>query len=726
MALKENGSTVDVWDAWSQRDAPRYHAGECQRKWTGFHGSPNPVTAGTVVQMAKERGWKSYNQETFDWNDEIGIDEPPRVLDQNWIERQEIRPPTESEWNPVDQICTYIQTLFKDSDRVGYVMESWKDESGKVHPGNAGRWDRTAGELIAALKMCGGDIGAIMGDVSKDENGISMGAWIRFNPLDGNGAKNENITDFRYALVESDSIDTGKQLSIIKELELPVAALVHSGGKSIHAIVRIDAASYTEYKKRVNYLYDCCQKNGLKIDTQNRNPSRLSRLPGIERNGNKQFLIETDIGKANWDEWKEWIEGLNDDLPELQNLSEVWSDMPPLTPALIDGVLRKGHKMLVSGPSKAGKSYALIELAIAIAEGRPWLNFLCSRGKVLYINLELDEASCMHRFKDVYEAHKWEPLHLKDLDIWNLRGKAKPMNALALPLIRRARKNEYAAVIIDPIYKVITGDENAADKMAEFCNYFDKVCTELNCAVIYCHHHSKGAQGGKRSMDRASGSGVFARDPDALLDLLELHVSDELTNNAVNEAICKEVQSELEAAGKLDKVPIPELNAGTSIMERARNLIPSRYPDLEKRCKAIQIKLEQRTAFRIESTLREFPPFKPLNIWFDHPIHVVDTTGVLEDARPEVADIPNRFDNRGNLNRRKTAAELEQEKTETIQNTFDMLTAATSSQKARNSIPATELAKSTGMSVKTLIKYLDKVEGLSISSKTEKGIVFRN
>ena len=33
---------------------------------------------------------------------------------------------------------------------------------------------------------------------------------------------------------------------------------------------------------------------------------------------------------------------------------------------------------------------------------------------------------------------------------------------------------------------------------------------------------SKGAQGGKKAMDRASGSGVFARDPDAQLDVIEL------------------------------------------------------------------------------------------------------------------------------------------------------------------------------------------------------------
>lgn len=31
-----------------------------------------------------------------------------------------------------------------------------------------------------------------------------------------------------------------------------------------------------QYKERVNYLYDMCLKNGLEVDRQNKNPSRLS------------------------------------------------------------------------------------------------------------------------------------------------------------------------------------------------------------------------------------------------------------------------------------------------------------------------------------------------------------------------------------------------------------------------------------------------------------------
>ena len=311
--------------------------------------------------------------------------------------------------------------------------------------------------------------------------------------------------------------------------------------------MRVDAADYNEYRKRVDYLYEVCQKNGIDVDTQNRNPSRLSRMPGVQRGEKKQFIVDTNLGKASWNEWYEWIEGVNDDLPEPEGLECVWDNLPELSPCLIEGILRKGHKMLIAGPSKAGKSFLQIELCIAIAEGKKWLQWHCAQGRVMYVNLELDRASCLHRFKDVYAAMGIVPNNLQNIDIWNLRGKSVPMDKLAPKLIRRAAKKDYVAIIIDPIYKVITGDENSADQMANFCNQFDKVCTELGCAVIYCHHHSKGSQGGKKSMDRASGSGVFARDPDALLDLTELEPTEALMKQEENKAICAACKAYLDA-----------------------------------------------------------------------------------------------------------------------------------------------------------------------------------
>jgi RecA-family ATPase len=202
----------------------------------------------------------------------------------------------------------------------------------------------------------------------------------------------------------------------------------------------------------------------------------------------------------------------------------VWEGLPDLAPAIIEDVLRQGHKMLVAGGSKASKSFALIELAVAIAEGKCWMGWPCKQGRVLYVNLEVDEASCYHRFDAVRKAYGIEQLHAENLQILNMRGTAVSMDLFARWI---SREDPPVAIIIDPIYKVMAGDENSAQDVRQFTNDLDSIIARLGCAVIYCHHHSKGAQGQKASMDRASGSGVFARDADAILDLIELETGDE-------------------------------------------------------------------------------------------------------------------------------------------------------------------------------------------------------
>lgn len=630
MALKHEGYSASDWENWSRRDSSRYHAGECLRKWETFRGNGNPVTGGTIVQMAMEYGWVPETGHEFDWDDAISYDGDHAVVDPNWIESREVHEPVN--WNPVSQLIQYLETLFEAGENVGYVSRSWKNEKEKYVPQDKGNYDRTAGQLIEALSQCGGDIGAVIGDYNPEG-----GAWVRFNPLDGKGVRNENVTDFRYALVESDGMEIDKQNAILRQLELPIACLVHSGKKSLHAIVRVDAADYNEYRKRVDYLYDVCQKNGIKVDTQNRNPSRLSRMPGVIRDGKKQFLVDTNIGKATWNEWYEWIESINDDLPEPEGLESVWENLPDLSPCLIEDILRQGHKMLIAGPSKAGKSFLQIELCIAIAEGKKWLQWQCSKGRVLYVNLELDRASCLHRFKDVYMALGIRPENLKNIDIWNLRGKSVPMDKLAPKLIRRASKKNYIAVIIDPIYKVITGDENSADQMANFCNQFDLVCTELGCAVIYCHHHSKGSQGAKKSMDRASGSGVFARDPDALLDLIELEVTDALLKQEENKAVCEACRQYLDAHYEWEEeLSQDDLCSSAQMLEYCRKHLDKwQMKALERQIEVARIRTRARTAWRIEGTLREFPKFAPVNLWFDYPMHRLDQVGSLQDIQPE-------------------------------------------------------------------------------------------
>ena len=559
MALKEEGLPCSVWDEWSRNDS-RYHAGECERKWESFQGTATPIRGGTIIQMAKDRGWTPYGEDgCLGWNDTIEYDGDGDGYfgDMDY-----------DTWDAAGDLVKYLETVFDADDKVGYVTNDvWQDSNGRWVPGK-GAYDRTAAELIASIRRHPNDVGATMGD-SKPQ----VGAWIRFNPVDGDGVKNENVTKFRYALVESDTLPVSEQDALYRKFELPIAALVHSGGKSLHAIVHIDAANYQEYRKRVEFLYDFLEKNGLPVDKQNRNPSRLSRMPGVMRNGNRQYLVATNIGRKSWVDWMDYVEGVEDELPDFEYLGEVLKNPPELPEPLIDGILRRGHKMLISGSSKAGKSFLLMELCIALAEGREWLGFPCKKSKVLYVNLEIDPASCVNRFQTIYKALGIEPKHMDDIMLWNLRGNAVPLDKLVPKLIRRVKNRHLDAIVIDPIYKVIMGDENNASEMGAFCNQFDKICAATGCSTIYCHHHSKGGQGMKRAMDRASGSGVFARDPDAQLDMIQLELDDDTENN------------------------VRDGNA---------------------------------TAWRLESSLREFKNITPVNFWFEYPIHRVDSKGFLK------------------------------------------------------------------------------------------------
>lgn len=590
MGLKDAGESCDVWDSWSQGDS-RYRPGDCEKRWSGFKSSG--ITKGTIIKRAIDAGYKPESDYVEDvalaWDSEIEYDGNAAKT-----------------YTGADELIRYLKAVFKPDEHVNYVTDSYQNDD-KYIPSRKGPSDRTAQELIESIQKNDGDIGAALGDWDP-----AAGAWIRINPVDGNGVNNDNITAFRYALIESDEVPTDQQLKWIYDHKLPCAAIVNSGGKSIHAIVHIDAKDKDEYDERVRWLHKICTDLGFPVDRNNKNPARLSRLPGIDRNGRHQGLIDTNVFYKSFEDWKDYIQnGLDDaELPEIEELSAVWDNMPELSPELIYGVLRKGHKMLLSGPSKAGKSYALIELAIAIAEGDKWMNFKCERGRVLYLNLEIDSASFWNRVKNVYQESGTEPEHLDNLDVWNLRGKAAPMRNLAPKIIRRCAHKGYSAIILDPLYKVQDGDENSAGDISKFTNEFDRIVSELGCSLIYCHHHSKGAQGNKRSYDRSSGSGVFARDPDAILDMIELG---------------NETYRDKEGFGDF-------------------------------------------TAWRLEGTLREFKAFNPVNVFFRFPVHELDDNGYLDEAKPREADGIDKA-----RKSRKTPEENKADRFQTLDNSFDLV-----------------------------------------------------
>lgn len=71
---------------------------------------------------------------------------------------------------------------------------------------------------------------------------------------------------------------------------------------------------------------------------------------------------------------------------------------------VIEGILLETHKMLLTGPSKAGKTWCLINLAVSVATGGWWIDFRCAQRKVLYVDLETDPRTLQKRVSRVAEA----------------------------------------------------------------------------------------------------------------------------------------------------------------------------------------------------------------------------------------------------------------------------------------------------------------------------------
>ena len=209
--------------------------------------------------------------------------------------------------------------------------------------------------------------------------------------------------------------------------------------------------------------------------------------------------------------------------PEFVDLLHVManaSDPSTLPPVLIEGVLHKGCKMILSGSSKAGKTLGLMHLGIAAANGIPWMGHNINRQcKVVYLDFELKQRLAEERIKEIINSQGNEYFPTKNFMYCGLRGQKRSLEDLALH-IQAIKDFEPDMVIVDPFYKLGGEyDENDAGSVGLVLDKMETFSERLDCAFVYAHHFSKGNKAETDHIDRASGSGVFARDPDAILTL---------------------------------------------------------------------------------------------------------------------------------------------------------------------------------------------------------------
>jgi archaellum biogenesis ATPase FlaH len=219
--------------------------------------------------------------------------------------------------------------------------------------------------------------------------------------------------------------------------------------------------------------------------------------------------------------------------PKFLSLSQMMShNNDPMPKQVIEGILHKGSKMIISGSSKAGKTLSLLHLGLAAANGSTWLGHRTATSKVIYLDFELKKRIASRRIAEMVNANPQYNPNSPNFLYCSLRGQSRTLEDL-VHHIEDLENYQPDLVIVDPFYKLATGaDENDAGAIGEIVNRMEKFSERLDCSFVYAHHFSKGNKSDTDHIDRASGSGVFARDPDAILTLTPHEEEDHLVLEA--------------------------------------------------------------------------------------------------------------------------------------------------------------------------------------------------
>lgn len=271
------------------------------------------------------------------------------------------------------------------------------------------------------------------------------------------------------------------------------------------------------------------------------------------------------------------------------------AEEPPPTDPIFENVVDKRQRFAVIGGTKRRKSFILAMMAILSATGRDGIGLFPVKPRItLLVQFEIEERYMWRRIRKLCRKMGVSIADLGGrLHIVNLRDQLDDENfeEAALQIIAENMKSVQAEVLfVDPIYVLITGEENETSGMRRLLRRLGTTCRENNeSALIYSHHDKKSGHYDQELSNRGSGTGLTARDYDGAM-FLSPHESgdDDLTvieflvrHSAPREPYCLRWEWTEDAHGFViaDEAPVKATKAQkprvelSNYIEKARSII---------------------------------------------------------------------------------------------------------------------------------------------------------
>lgn len=194
---------------------------------------------------------------------------------------------------------------------------------------------------------------------------------------------------------------------------------------------------------------------------------------------------------------------------------------------LIHGILDRTEKMMIAAPQKGGKSFLILNLAVAISTGGEWLGHECECGNVFICNLENDINKVYDRLEEICERRSVSK-EIIDRHIKVTAFRFTPtVTELVNELVSNIEPGMYSAIIIDSAYNILGGRESQAEDATLFMNEMDRLALSLQASVIICHHTKKATEHYLNEYDRVAGSNIFTRKVDTLMVITKVYDKDD-------------------------------------------------------------------------------------------------------------------------------------------------------------------------------------------------------
>jgi hypothetical protein len=229
-------------------------------------------------------------------------------------------------------------------------------------------------------------------DDHSGEGFSDLGTFFAVNPFKtGDSRKPDNISRFLYTMVESDTLSREEQLALFKRSGLPIKCLIDTGSKSVHAIIKIDAANADEYKDRVERIHEYLGGKEAGFDST-KDPVRFSRLPNCEHNKGRQRLISLQLGAASWAAWESSNQTSSTEGFDLDSLTDFDRENDPNC-MIGDRWLCKGGSCVIQGYSGIGKSSFTLQMALRWSAGLDFFGLEPVRPlKTVFVQAENDRG----------------------------------------------------------------------------------------------------------------------------------------------------------------------------------------------------------------------------------------------------------------------------------------------------------------------------------------------